>query len=192
MRVKIRALLDQEFAAGSRQRWSAAECERRCKMESTAGFSSLTVAPVILAASSATSGWVILLLIAAAIVWYWLATGAHKTVIRMEVHKLQAKPIRIRWLPWHDSGEDNDTFYEVTLELPSGKRVSALCKCSNLSEVSWQSTPWSQELPQEPAPELQFDPVSQRMRVVADCSRCGYGLQQGWVACPNCGTELGA
>lgn len=105
---------------------------------------------------------------------------------------MRAKLVRIRWLPWHDALMDHQTFYEVTLMLPSGRRVSAICYCNNWDDVQWQSTPWSQELLREPAPETQFAPASQPKPVVADCSHCGYGLYQGGVVCANCGTEVSA
>lgn len=141
--------------------------------------------------SSHGSGWLILPVIAIVIFCHWLAMGSHKSSIRTEVSKLKAKLISIKWLPFHGGGDRNDTFYEVTLVLPSGKRVSSICKCNIWHGVYWKSTPWSEALLREPVPEAKFDP-SQSMRVVADCSRCGYGIQQGWVACPNCGTELGS
>jgi hypothetical protein len=140
--------------------------------------------------SGGSAGWFIIPVIAIIIFFHWLAMGAHKSAIRTEVYKLKAKLINIRWLPFEGGGDKNDTFYEVTMVLPSGRRVNALCKCNMWHGVYWKSTPWAEELLREPAPKNEFDPSVKPMRVVADCATCGYGLQQGWVACPNCGTDV--
>lgn len=127
----------------------------------------------------------LVLVVAIVIFCRWLAMGAHKSAIRTEVTKLKSKLINIRWIP--GGGDKNDTVYEVTLVLPSGKQVSAMCKCNVWHGVYWKSMPW---LLRESAPKRDFAPAAKPMRVVADCSTCGYGLQDGWVACPNCGNEV--
>lgn len=142
------------------------------------------------AASSSMPWWVFILIIAAIIFFQWFAMGSHKTEIRREVDRLKAKLVNIRWLPFFGGGDKNDTFYEVTMVLPSGKRVSAVCKCNVWHGVYWKSMPWSQELLREPAPDKKAELEARTFRVVADCSRCGYGIQQGWSVCPNCGTEV--
>lgn len=143
-----------------------------------------------LAALSTTDTlWMILLVIPIIIFFHWAAMGSHETEIRLEVNKLKAKVIRIRWLPLHDLGDRDNTCYDVTLRLPSGRQVSAICKCNVSHGVYWQSTPWAQELLQEPPPAPGFEATPPSTRIVSDCSRCGYGMQQGWVMCPNCGTE---
>ncbi|MGV3662370.1 MAG: hypothetical protein ACO1TE_19460 [Prosthecobacter sp.] len=144
--------------------------------------------------SSNNSGWMIVIFILVAIFFQWLAMGSHKHEIRMEVTRLKAKLLKIRWLPFHGWGDSNDTFYEVTMVLPSGRRVEAVCKCNYWHGVFWQSTPWAQELLREPPPATEakppFESMAEATRVISDCSRCGYGMQKGWVACPNCGTEV--
>ncbi len=94
---------------------------------------------------------VAILIIAVAIFCYWLAIRGHKSAIRAELTKFKAQLIKIRWIPF---GEDRyATFYEVTLVLPSGKQVSAICKCNLWQKIYWKSPPWAEDLRREPAPE---------------------------------------
>lgn len=146
----------------------------------------------LIASSSSSPVWLIALVIVVILIFQWAAMLAHKAEIRNEVDRLKAKLLSVQWKPFYGFGDSNDTFYDVTMELPSGKRVSAICKCNLWHGVYWKSTPWSQELLREPTqpPPAEFPPPS--ARVTADCSRCGYGLQEGWKVCPNCGTEVGA
>lgn len=144
----------------------------------------------LVAASSNNPWWLIILVIAVIIISHWFAMSSHKKEIRAEVGRLKANLVNIRWMPFFGGGDRNDTFYEVTMVLPSGKRVSAVCKCNIWHGVYWKSTPWSQELLREPAPDKKAELDTRPLRVIADCSRCGYGIQQGWSVCPNCGTEV--
>lgn len=145
--------------------------------------------------SSHNSGWMFfLVIIPAAIFFKWLAIRSHKEEIRKEVGRLKAKLLQIQWLPCHGWGDSNDTFYEVTMVLPSGRDVNAICKCNVWHGVYWQSTPWAQELLREPPPATKppFEPMADTTRVIGDCSRCGHGIQAGWKMCPYCGTEVAA
>ncbi|WP_395753657.1 hypothetical protein [Prosthecobacter sp.] len=96
------------------------------------------------------SGFAILI-IAVAIFCYWLAIRRHKSAIRAELTKFKVELIKIRWIPFE--GGRHDTVYEVTLVLPSGKQVSAICKCNLWQRVDWKSPPWAENLRREPAPE---------------------------------------
>ena len=136
--------------------------------------------------SSDAPFWLLLLAISVIIFFKWFVMGSYKMVIRSEVAKLKAKLVRIHWLPLHGRGAWLDAFFEVTMVLPSGNKVSAVCKCNIWDGVYWKSMPWQLK----PAPAAEQGPTSQPPRIVADCARCGYGIQQGWKACPNCGTAV--
>lgn len=158
-------------------------------MESTRGRPPPTIEFVSLAANSSdTEFWMILIMVPVAIFFHWLARGSFETEIRLAVNKLGAKLIRVRWLPLHDLEDRHNTCYDVTLQLPSGRQFSAVCKCNATTGIYWESSPWAQELLQEPPPAVEAVPKS--TRIFTDCTRCGYGIQQGWVMCPNCGTEV--
>ena len=143
-----------------------------------------------LAASSQNNNWGAFLLVGGLLIlFHWIAMGSHKADIRREVSRLKARLVNIHWLPFYGGGDRNDTFYEVVMVLPSGRRVSAVCKCNVFHGVYWKSTPWSQELIREPAVSDAPQPEHSR-GIIADCHRCGYGIRKGWIACPNCGSEV--
>lgn len=143
----------------------------------------------LLAANLDSSSWVIFLLVLSAVVFFhWISMRSHKSSIRMEVAKLRARLVDIRWMPFYGWGDKNDTFYEVTMVLPSGREVSAICKCNTWHGVYWKSTPWAQELMKEPVMAITADEHPQQ--IISDCKTCGYGIQKRWVVCPNCGTDV--
>ena len=77
-----------------------------------------------------------------AIVFFrWLSIRGEKRKIRLEVTRLQALPVKIRWLPSRRGGGMHDTFYEVTLEFSSGKRVTAVCKSHPFDGLIWIEGP---------------------------------------------------
>ena len=77
-----------------------------------------------------------------AIVFFrWHFIRGEKQKIRIEVTRLQALPVKIRWLPNRRGGGMHDTFYEVTLEFPSGKRVTTVCKSHPFDGLTWIEGP---------------------------------------------------
>lgn len=89
--------------------------------------------------------------IVAIVFFRWLGIRNDKAGIRREVIKLKAQTVAIRWRPFHRGGGMHDTFYEVTLVLPSGKCVTAECKYHPFDGIHWESTPWAEGALNEPA-----------------------------------------
>ncbi|WP_395736800.1 hypothetical protein [Prosthecobacter sp.] len=143
----------------------------------------------LLADSSQLSGWQVLLTVAVIVFLKWLAIGCHKAEIRAEIRKKGAKPLHIRWLPSVAGSRGGPSFYEVTLSLPSGSRMTTECSCDLTNGVFWKDAPWSKNTTRTTETETGL-PDTRGLRIVADCTRCGFGIPKGADACPNCGTEM--
>lgn len=141
------------------------------------------------ASTSQTSGWGLFLCIGVVVILKWLEIGCHKAEIRAVIRKKGARPLRIHWLPTLLGSRGGPSYYEVTIALPSGKRVTTECSCGLSSGVFWKDPPWSMDKSKKAEPEAGFTD-SHRHRIVEDCTRCGYGIVEGADACPNCGTEV--
>ncbi len=160
--------------------------------------------PMTLATSALHPAVVIIVLIMA-IAWCWGQWEADRCEIRKEAARWKARIIGIKWLPCHTLNT-NETAYEVTLQLDSGKRVSAICRCSLYDDLVWEGPPWwahAQSPPHQPTPDhtgatsfrdtlaapAPWEPPADSSRIVADCTRCGHILLKSSIVCPNCGTE---
>lgn len=165
------------------------------------------------ATDSALHPVVLIILVAVAIFWHLCLRDAHKTLIKQEADRRRARVLRIKWLPGHTFNK-NDICFDVTLRLASGKRVNSVCRCDiHSNHLLWETCPWADEkeyssslhetgrppssfhemlASHAPRPEPAKAPFAKAdalPRIVADCERCGYGLQNGWSVCPNCGTD---
>ena len=92
------------------------------------------------AASFLHAAWM-LMLMAVALAWWWWQRDTDRIEIRKEASRWNAQVIGIQCLPCHCINE-NETCYEVTLQLASGERVSAICRCSRYNHLVWEGPPW--------------------------------------------------
>ena len=116
----------------------------------------------------------------------WASVAFHKNLIRKELAKLGVRVIAISWSPRLFFGDKNDTFYDASMQLPSGRAVRATCKCNIWHGVYWESTPWAADLIREPQPQHRGRGTSR----TSGCTHCGYELDEDWVACPKCGNKV--
>ncbi len=125
--------------------------------------------------------------------WWWMQRDMNRDEIRRVARRWNARALHIRWLPCHTLNE-NETAYEVTLQLASGKRLKAVCRCSPDDDLVWEGAPWwaHDQPPTPPSATPTPSAPADAQRIVADCPRCGHGLRQATPACPNCGTERDA
>ena len=119
--------------------------------------------------------------------FFLLAIGAG-LAIRVVMHfidkgriknEIEAKGGRIISISWNPFGrgwffEKNERHYSVTYRDRSGATLASDCKTSLFTGVYWAEGPKTDE----PKP-----PLMPRHR----CSKCGYAINAGWRACPNCG-----
>ena len=110
-------------------------------------------------ATSALHPAVVIILLVMAIAWWWGQRDADRIEIRKEARRWNAQVIGIKCLPCHCFNE-NETCYEVTLQLDSGKRVSAICRCSLYNHLVWEGPPWWAHGQQpEPTPDRMLEPT---------------------------------
>jgi len=100
-----------------------------------------------------------------------------KNRIKDEVEARRGRVVSISWNPFGRGWffEKGERHYDVTyIDRHSGDTVTAACKTSMFTGVYWAEV------------DLETDarvPIVSRHR----CSKCGYGIQIEWRACPNCG-----
>ena len=119
--------------------------------------------------------------------FYLFALGA-ALAIRIVMHfvdknrirgEVEAKGGRVVSISWNPLGrgwffERSERHYAVTYADRSGATVSTTCKTSLFTGVYWADPP---------------EPVELRPKFVSRhrCSKCGYGINVEWRACPNSG-----